>query len=111
MSADIRSNPSHIYWGDLWAVLHVRIFTRGAARNLRILDSQTMPDQVSGACVILGGSRGAELLAGYVESTLPPFAQEVLATGGTPDDWVLVKKIPGARSAQQSHDLTVYCVR
>ena len=60
---------------------------------------------------MLGGSRGAELLAGYVESTLPPFARAVLATGETPDNWVLVKKIPGARNAQQSHDLTIYCVR
>jgi Dolichyl-phosphate-mannose-protein mannosyltransferase len=111
VSADIRTNPGHLYWGDLWAVLHVRIFTRGAAQNLRVLDSQTTADQVSGACVILGGSRGAELLAGYVESTLPAFAHKVLATGETPENWVLVKRIPGARSPQQSHDLVVYCVR
>jgi 4-amino-4-deoxy-L-arabinose transferase-like glycosyltransferase len=111
VSADIRNNPDHVYWGDLWAVLHVKIFTRGRAQNLRVLDSHTAPDQVRGSCVILGGSRGAELLAGYVESTLPEFARKVLATGETPDDWVLVKRIPGARSPQQSHDLTVYCVR
>jgi 4-amino-4-deoxy-L-arabinose transferase-like glycosyltransferase len=111
VSADVRTNPDHTYWGDLWAVLHLRIFTRGQTQNLRVLDSQTKPDQVSGACVILGGSRGAELLAGYVESTLPPFALEVLETGRTPDDWVLVKRIPGTRSPQQSHDLTIYCVR
>jgi hypothetical protein len=111
VSADIRTNPGQIYWSDLWAVLHVRIFTRGQAQNLRVLDSWTTPDQVSGTCVILGGSRGAELLAGYVESTLPAFARHVLATGETPDNWVLVKRIPGRRSPQQSHDLTVYCVR
>jgi 4-amino-4-deoxy-L-arabinose transferase-like glycosyltransferase len=111
VSADIRSNPGKVYWGDLWAVLHVRIFTRGKAQNLRVLDPQTKPDQVGGACVLLGGSRGAELLAGYVESTLPAFAQRVLATDETPDNWVLVKRIPGARSPQQSHDLTIYCVR
>jgi 4-amino-4-deoxy-L-arabinose transferase-like glycosyltransferase len=111
VSVDVRTNPNHIYWGDLWAVLHVKVFTRGRAQNLRVLDSNTTPDQVSGACVILGGSRGAELLAGYVESTLPAFARAVLATGDTPDNWVMVKKIPGARSPQQSHDLTVYCVR
>jgi len=111
VSVDVRTNPNHIYWGDLWAVLHVRVFTRGRAHNVRVLDSHTTPDQVSGACVILGGSCGAELLAGYVESTLPAFARAVLATGETPNNWVLVKKIPGARSPQQSHDLTIYCVR
>jgi hypothetical protein len=111
VSADVRTNPDHIYWGDLWAVLHVKIFTRGRAQNLRVLDSNTAPEHVNGSCVILGGSRGAELLAGYVESTLPAFARTVLATGETPGNWVLVKRIPGARSPQQSHDLTVYCVR
>jgi 4-amino-4-deoxy-L-arabinose transferase-like glycosyltransferase len=111
VSADIRANPGHTYWGDLWAVLHVRIFTRDNAQNLRVLDSTTTPDQLGGSCVVLGGSRGAELLADYVESTLPGFARQVLATGATPHNWVLVKKIPGARNPQQSHDLTIYCVR
>ena len=74
VSADIRTNPGQIYWGDC-------------------------------------GSRGAELLAGYVESTLPAFARNVLATGETPDTWMLVKRMPGTRSPRQSHDLTVYRVR
>jgi hypothetical protein len=78
---------------------------------VRVLDSKATPDQVRDACVMLGGSRGVELLADYVNSTLPPFAQAVMATGVTPDNWVLVKRIPGRRSPQQSHDLTIYCVR
>ena len=46
VSADIRTNPDQIYWGDLWAVLHARIFTRGRGGNLRVLDRQTTLDQV-----------------------------------------------------------------
>ncbi len=59
---------------------------------------------------MLGGSRGVELLAEYVESTLPVFARNVLETGEAPHDWKLVKEIKGERNPQRRRDFRVYCV-
>jgi hypothetical protein len=110
MSTDVSSNPDRIFFGDLWAVLHVRIFTRHRAQNLKVLDAYTTREDVRHACVMLGGSRGMELLADYVESTLPAFARDVLTTGVAPSEWRLVKQIPGERSAQRLRDFRVFCV-
>lgn len=109
VSADIQADPDRIYWGDLWAVLHVKIFTRGHAHNLRVLDTSTTLDHVGGACMVLGGSRGVELLASYVETTLPPFAREILAAGAPPVNWQVIRTIPGHSSAMRSRDLQVLC--
>ena len=106
----VLSNPDRAFVGDFWAVLDLRIFTRYQAHNLRILDSHTTRDDLRHACVMLGGSRGVELLADYVESTLPTFAREILSTGAVPSDWKLVREIKGELSAQRRRDFKVYCV-
>lgn len=107
---DVRSNPDRIFFGDLWAVLHLKIFTRNRASNLRVLDSGTTRDYLRHGCVMLGGSRGVELLADYVESTLPGFARDILETGAAPHDWTLVKEIKGQRNPQRRQDFRVYCL-
>jgi hypothetical protein len=106
----VRSYPTRVFYGDPWAVEHVRIFTRYEAGNLRILDARTTQDELRHACVMLGGSRGVELLAEYVESTLPAFARQVLGSGIAPPEWALVGVIEGGRNAQRRHDLEVYCL-
>ena len=106
----VHSTPDKVFFGDLWAVLHLKIFTRNRDPNLRVLDSGTTRDHVRHGCVMLGGSRGVELLAEYVESTLPVFARNVLETGEAPHDWKLVKEIKGERNPQRRHDFRVYCV-
>jgi 4-amino-4-deoxy-L-arabinose transferase-like glycosyltransferase len=106
----VRSNPDRTFFGDLWAVLDLRIFTRYQAQNLRVLDTRTTRDEVRHACVMLGGSRGVELLADYVESTLPAFAREILDTGKAPPEWRLVEEIKGRHNPQRRQDFKVYCV-
>jgi hypothetical protein len=109
-AAEVQSNPQRPYFGDLWAVLHLKMFTRYQTSNLAILDAGTNLDGVKGACLVLGGSRGVELLAAYVESTLPAFARAVLENGAAPAGWVLVKEIKGEPSPQRQHDLKIYCI-
>jgi hypothetical protein len=60
---------------------------------------------------MLGGSRGVELLADYVESSLPAFARQILETGIVPRNWTLVKEIKGERNPQRLRDFRIYCVQ
>lgn len=110
LSRHVAERPEVTFFGDLWAVDHLRIFSGHRAQNLRVLTHETRPEDLRGACVILGGSRGVELLADYVESRLPPFARDVLVTGRAPEGWRLVEQIPGPRTAQRRHDAVLYCV-
>ena len=110
VAGDVRASPARIFFGDLWAVLDVGIFTRHQARNLRVLAEGTTPDEVQHTCLMLGGSRGVELLADYVASTLPAFAREALETGSPPPGWQLVKEIKGEYSPLRRRDFRVYCL-
>jgi len=105
----VLENANRAYVGDLWAILHLKIFTRYRAPNLGVLDLRTSPADVAHACLILGGSRGVELLADYVESTLPPFARQVLDTGVAPPGWVRVREVKGNWNPLRYHDLAIYC--
>jgi hypothetical protein len=115
--ADLRAATTHVlahpdrrYLGDHWAVEHVRIFSRHRAGNVQVLDARATPADPSGACLMLGGSRGVELLADYVTATLPPFARDVLVTGAAPADWRLVMLVDGPRSDFRRWDFRIYCV-
>jgi hypothetical protein len=103
------SHPDRTFYGDLWAVEHVKIFSRYRVQSLRVLDARTEPGDLAHACVMLGGSRGVELLSDYVESTLPSFARDVLE-GGVPTGWQVVQEIRGEHNPQRRHDLMIYCV-
>ena len=111
MSDDVRDQAKRTFFGDLWAVELLRIFTRHQAQNLRVLAPQTAPEEIQGACIMLGGGRGVELLSGYVESTLPPFARDVLSTGQAPSDWTLVREIHGPHNDQRLHEFRLYCLQ
>jgi 4-amino-4-deoxy-L-arabinose transferase-like glycosyltransferase len=106
----VSANPGQQYFGDLWAILHLKIFTRYRVPRLTVLDTRTSPAELARACVILGGSRGVELLADYVESTLPPFARQVLDTGVAPPGWVRVREVKGDWNPLRHHDLAIYCL-
>lgn len=108
MAPVVESDPERTYWGDFWAIEHLRIFTRYRAENLRVLDAQT-PQTLDNACLMLGGSRGVELLADYVSSTLPSFARRVLDTGEVPSGWRQEMEIRGERNPERTHDLKGYC--
>jgi 4-amino-4-deoxy-L-arabinose transferase-like glycosyltransferase len=109
VAADVRANPQQLFAGDYWAILHLQIFLRHRPLNLAVLNTQTTLEQVQHACVILGGSRGVELNADYVEGTLPEFARKILQSGVAPPGWTLVRTVAGERSAQRMHDLSLYC--
>jgi hypothetical protein len=85
----VQSARDVTFFGDHWAVEHLKILTSHRAGNLRQLSPTTTVGELRGACVILGGSRGVELLADYVEATLPPFARELLESGKAPSGWKL----------------------
>ena len=103
------ARPDRVVFGDWWAVEHVRIFSRYSAENLRVLNPQTTPGDLQGACVMLGGSRGAELMAGYVESTLPQFARDMMNPHATPAGWTLALTIAGPVSPLRLRDFIIYC--
>ena len=106
----VRDHPEHMFFGDIWAVETLRVFTRHRAQNLRILDPQTPPEAIRGACLMLGGGRGVELLSDYVEGALPPFARTVLYSGRAPADWTLITEIHGPHSALRLHEFRLYCL-
>lgn len=105
----VTAHPERIFFGDWWAVEHVRIFSGYSANNLRVLSPQTTVSDLEGACVMLGGSRGSELLAGYVESTLPPFARDMLNPHATPAGWMLALDVKGPVSPLRLRDFKIYC--
>ena len=107
IASEIQADPNRTYWSDFWAIEHIRIFTKYRAENLRVIDPQ-MPQTLDDACLVLGGSRGVELLADYVSSTLPEFLRHILETGRAPAGWTLEKEIRGAKNPERTHDLKVY---
>jgi 4-amino-4-deoxy-L-arabinose transferase-like glycosyltransferase len=109
IASDIRAQRDRIFYSDLWAVGHLRLFTQYRAENLRVMNPSDVPYASQDACVILGGGRGVELLGAYVESTLPAWAREWSATGDPPPDWTLVRQLSGRRTPFRPHDLRIYC--
>jgi 4-amino-4-deoxy-L-arabinose transferase-like glycosyltransferase len=110
LAVGVGDNPHQLFVGDYWAILHLRIFLGHRPTNLAVLTPQTTVEQLQHACVILGGSRGVELNADYVETTLPAFAREILRSGVAPAGWLLVREVAGERSAQRLHNVKLYCV-
>jgi len=109
VAGDVLGQPDRIFHTDPWAETHLRIFTQYRAHNLRGISREDGPYLNSDACVIVGGSRGVELLADYVEGVLPPWARQLLSDEQPSADWKLVRLVSGPRSAQRLHDLRIYC--
>jgi hypothetical protein len=107
---DVETLPDRTFYGDFWAVDHLMIFTQHRARNLRVLHPNTSLVEIGTSCVVLGGSRGVELLAEYVEGSLPRFARDILAGGQPPAGWRLVKELRGPLNPQRQHVMQLYCV-
>jgi hypothetical protein len=109
VAGDVLGQPDRIFHTDPWAETHLRIFTQYRAQNLRGISREDGPYPGSDACVIVGGSRGVELLADYVEGVLPAWARQLLSEEEPSADWKLVRSVSGPRSAQRLHDLRIYC--
>ena len=109
-ATEVRLHPERTFFGDLWAILHLRIFTHYEAQNLSVLNRDDQPDRIQNGCIMLGGSRGVELQAEYVESTLPAFARDVLERGVAPRDWRQIREIGGPHTVLRRHDFKIYCV-
>ena len=73
-----------------------------------MLRSDTSLVELGSSYLVLGGSRGVELLSEYVEGSLPRFARDVLGGGQPPPGWRLVKELRGPLNAQRQHFLKVY---
>lgn len=97
-------------FSDFWAVHHVQIFSGYRARNLRVLDQHTKPGDVGEGCVLLGGSRGVELLADYVEGALPAFLREIDDLHNVPAGWRRIATFAGPKNMLRRMDLTLYCL-
>lgn len=97
-------------FSDFWAVHHVQIFSGYRAHNLRVLSPDTSPADVGRGCVLLGGSRGVELLADYVEGALPAFLREIVDPRDVSNDWQAVATFAGPRNMFRKTDLSLYCV-
>jgi hypothetical protein len=56
---------------------------------------------------MLGGSRGVELMPGYVASSLPAFARDMLQD--LPPGWTQVMASTGPQSAYRERDFKIVC--
>jgi 4-amino-4-deoxy-L-arabinose transferase-like glycosyltransferase len=108
-TAHILQHPDRRYLGDFWAVEHVKIFSRYRATNAQVLDARATPADLSGACLMLGGSRGVELMSDYVASALPAFARQLLETGERLPGWSNELSIPGEVRAYRLRDFRIDC--
>jgi hypothetical protein len=104
----ILKEPSRRFWGDLWMVEHVKIFSRYKATNVSVLNPAASARDLKNACLVVGGGRGSELLSDYVLSTLPPFAQDAWRGDGPPGARLVWKRI-GRLSALRNRDMRLYC--
>lgn len=113
LTQQVTHDSGRTYWSDTWGVLHMQVFSRGKAANLKVLVPTTSETDVRSACLILGGSRGVELLPDYVEASLPPFARALFnqPPGETTGTWRVHRQFSRRPGQQQMHDLTVYCPR
>jgi 4-amino-4-deoxy-L-arabinose transferase-like glycosyltransferase len=109
IAGDVLERSDRTFYTDPWAEIHLRIFTQYRATNMRSLNRNDIPPTDPRACLILGGSRGAELQAGYVESVLPDWARALLPGNAAAEGWVPVRTITGTRTALRQHDLHIYC--
>jgi 4-amino-4-deoxy-L-arabinose transferase-like glycosyltransferase len=107
----VMNEPNTIFWGDLWMVEHVTIFSGYQATNLAVLQRDTSVDQLRGGCLVVGGSRGSELVSDYVVSTLPEFARQATAATSPPADATLIREIRGFTSPLRTTNLRVLCFR
>ena len=106
---DVLSQPRRTFHTDPWAETHLRLFTQHRADNLRSMNRDDAPYTEPDACIIVGGSRGIELLANYVESGMPAWARQLAALGQPPPDWQLIRSVSGPRTVQRRGDLRIYC--
>jgi hypothetical protein len=105
----ILKEPTRTFWGDLWMVEHVKIFSRYKAANIAVVTAAESAATMQNACLVVGGSRGVELLSDYVLSTLPEFAKDAWQRESGPREATLVWRRIGYRNGQRLHDMRVYC--
>lgn len=106
----VLADPARPIVTDQWAAFHLDVFSGHRAANLRTFSDATTLRDLEGTCVLAGGGRGVELLAGYVESTLPPVARPFTDAGASaPLGWRVALHVPGPRWAMRLRDLRIYC--
>jgi hypothetical protein len=108
IAAVIRTSRPQRWFGDLWLVNQVQFFAGPDAASLVVLQPSAREEDVVPGCLVIGGSRGRELVSLYVRASLPAFAQALWNEVRLPG-WVEVLRIPRHRDAQRDSDLRIVC--
>lgn len=106
----VAAYPERLIFTDPWAASHLQVFSRHRLTAVRNFTPAATEADLRGGCVLVGGSRGVELLAAYVESTLPPSVRAFVDAESTPPPgWEVAFHVPGPRWAMRFRDLRIYC--
>jgi 4-amino-4-deoxy-L-arabinose transferase-like glycosyltransferase len=106
----VQEKKDTIFFGDLWAVHHIKIFSKYKAKNLKVINKNAKESDLCNSFIIMGGSRGVALAPDYVLSSLPGFVWSVLASGENPRNWTLIEEREGKSSSFRHYNLKIYYV-
>ncbi len=110
-SSLVRDNPQTLFFSDYLAVNNLNILTNHRMENMRYMDRATRQKELEGSYVILGGSRGLDVMTEYVTNLLPSFATRATEKPeDVPEKWVLVKEIKGEKSPVRANNMRIYFV-
>ncbi|MGH9371587.1 MAG: ArnT family glycosyltransferase [Vicinamibacterales bacterium] len=108
VAAFIENRPEPIYT-DRFAVSILQYYLGSAehAKQLRDLSTLRGALPAKGDLVIIGGSRGIEILAEVWEADLPAWCRSALDAPDVPPGWRLLLRIPGTEELTRLHDLLI----
>jgi len=105
-------NNEKIIFGDYLAINNIEIFSKFKLKNLKFLNKDTKIEELNNSYVILGGSRGFDVMTDYVFSISPEFIREfTLNNEKIPNNWVLIKQINENKTPTRRFDLKIYYVK
>jgi len=115
--ADLRTAAGYLessqktIWSDHLALDNLKFYLGGRASqmSLRELSRASQPSAIEDGYVLLGGSRGIEIVSRAVLDGIPEWAREITRNADhAPPGWRKVLTVPGPRNECREFDLVVF---
>ncbi|MDI6826245.1 MAG: glycosyltransferase family 39 protein [Candidatus Aenigmarchaeota archaeon] len=106
----ISNNPNNLFYSDFIGINNIDIITNHKLTNLRYMNTETKMEDLNNSYVILGGSRGVDIVTDHVLTYLPDFAKNITKSESIPKNWKLVLTVTGEIIPIRQYDLKIYYV-